>query len=228
MSSWTRTIVVPLSIFSAHKPVRRLPPEKGIAELFLRPPDKPLWPRPAHETAAVLDQLLPRSSTGSSSSSTLGAAARCASGPSQGRAWMRDAFQRQRRRRRHLPADDLHGHLPATASASRRRSGDAVGPEAARRPDDRGGRHDPLAAVLFAGLGHGPGAECPGAMRPSSSIEDSLRSAIATSGGDWLLAKEVRQPRRLELDQSRTSSRAAGSSSIATAFIPTPTTRPWC
>lgn len=35
MSSWTRTIVVPLSIFYAHKPVRRLPPEKGIAELFL-------------------------------------------------------------------------------------------------------------------------------------------------------------------------------------------------
>jgi squalene-hopene/tetraprenyl-beta-curcumene cyclase len=44
MSSWTRTIVVPLSIFSAHKPVRHLPAEKGIAELFLEPPDTPLWP----------------------------------------------------------------------------------------------------------------------------------------------------------------------------------------
>jgi squalene-hopene/tetraprenyl-beta-curcumene cyclase len=44
MSSWTRTIVVPLSIFSACKPVRRLPPEKGIAELFLRPPQTRLWP----------------------------------------------------------------------------------------------------------------------------------------------------------------------------------------
>ena len=44
MSSWTRTIVVPLSIFSAFKPVRRLPPEKGIAELFLQPPQTPLWP----------------------------------------------------------------------------------------------------------------------------------------------------------------------------------------
>ena len=31
MSSWTRTIVVPLSIFSAFKPVRQLPPEQGIA-----------------------------------------------------------------------------------------------------------------------------------------------------------------------------------------------------
>jgi squalene-hopene/tetraprenyl-beta-curcumene cyclase len=34
MSSWTRTIVVPLSIISALKPVRRLLPEQGIAELF--------------------------------------------------------------------------------------------------------------------------------------------------------------------------------------------------
>jgi squalene-hopene/tetraprenyl-beta-curcumene cyclase len=46
MSSWTRTIVVPLSIFYAHKPVRRLAPARGIAELFLEPPDRPRWPHP--------------------------------------------------------------------------------------------------------------------------------------------------------------------------------------
>jgi squalene-hopene/tetraprenyl-beta-curcumene cyclase len=46
MSSWTRTIVIPLSIFYAHKPVRRLPPDLGIAELFLQPPETPLWPHP--------------------------------------------------------------------------------------------------------------------------------------------------------------------------------------
>lgn len=44
MSSWTRTIVVPLSIFSACKPIRRLPENKGIAELFLHAPHLPLWP----------------------------------------------------------------------------------------------------------------------------------------------------------------------------------------
>jgi squalene-hopene/tetraprenyl-beta-curcumene cyclase len=44
MSSWTRTIIVPLSIFYAHQPVRTLPPEQSIAELFLDPPDTPLWP----------------------------------------------------------------------------------------------------------------------------------------------------------------------------------------
>jgi squalene-hopene/tetraprenyl-beta-curcumene cyclase len=46
MSSWTRTIVIPLSIFYAHKPVRRLPPRLAIAELFLEPPDTPQWPHP--------------------------------------------------------------------------------------------------------------------------------------------------------------------------------------
>jgi squalene-hopene/tetraprenyl-beta-curcumene cyclase len=44
MSSWTRTIVVPLSIFSACKPVRHLSAVKGIAELFRQAPDTPLWP----------------------------------------------------------------------------------------------------------------------------------------------------------------------------------------
>jgi len=44
MSSWTRTIVVPLSIFSACKPVRRLPESLGIRELFVEPPDTPRWP----------------------------------------------------------------------------------------------------------------------------------------------------------------------------------------
>jgi squalene-hopene/tetraprenyl-beta-curcumene cyclase len=49
MSSWTRTIVIPLSIFYAHKPVRHLPPELGIAELFLQPPHTPRWPHPPTE-----------------------------------------------------------------------------------------------------------------------------------------------------------------------------------
>jgi squalene-hopene/tetraprenyl-beta-curcumene cyclase len=46
MSSWTRTIVIPLSIFYAYKPVRRLPEPMGIRELFLEPPEAPRWPHP--------------------------------------------------------------------------------------------------------------------------------------------------------------------------------------
>lgn len=43
MSSWTRIMVVPLSIISALKPIRPLPPERGIAELFRE--DLPRVPR---------------------------------------------------------------------------------------------------------------------------------------------------------------------------------------
>lgn len=46
MSSWTRTIVVPLSIFSAYKPIVKVPPEQGIAELFVEPADTKRWPHP--------------------------------------------------------------------------------------------------------------------------------------------------------------------------------------
>jgi len=46
MSAWTRTIVVPLTFMSAFKPLRDLPPGKGIAELFRT--DLPL--RPARRT----------------------------------------------------------------------------------------------------------------------------------------------------------------------------------
>lgn len=42
MSSWSRTIVVPLSIVSALQPVRPVDPALGIRELFLDPPDR--WP----------------------------------------------------------------------------------------------------------------------------------------------------------------------------------------
>jgi squalene-hopene/tetraprenyl-beta-curcumene cyclase len=46
MSAWTRTIIVPLSLFYAHKPLRRIPPQMGVAELFLDAPHKRRWPHP--------------------------------------------------------------------------------------------------------------------------------------------------------------------------------------
>ena len=42
VSSWTRTIIAPLSIVSALRPVRHLPVEKGIRELFHNAPEQ--WP----------------------------------------------------------------------------------------------------------------------------------------------------------------------------------------
>ncbi|MDR2440579.1 MAG: squalene--hopene cyclase [Planctomycetaceae bacterium] len=40
MSAWSRTIFVPLSIVSALAPVRELPPEKGIREIFVKNPSQ--------------------------------------------------------------------------------------------------------------------------------------------------------------------------------------------
>lgn len=40
MSAWSRTILVPLSLLWAHRPVRRLPAERGIGELFVSSPDE--------------------------------------------------------------------------------------------------------------------------------------------------------------------------------------------
>jgi squalene-hopene/tetraprenyl-beta-curcumene cyclase len=42
VSSWSRTIIVPLSIISAHRPVKEISPQFGIRELFLREPEN--WP----------------------------------------------------------------------------------------------------------------------------------------------------------------------------------------
>ncbi|MDR0520778.1 MAG: squalene--hopene cyclase [Planctomycetaceae bacterium] len=42
MSAWSRTIFVPLSIVSALAPVREIPPEKSLREIFVNAPEK--WP----------------------------------------------------------------------------------------------------------------------------------------------------------------------------------------
>lgn len=42
ISAWSRTILVPLSIMWAHRPTHRLPSEKSIQELFIKPPED--WP----------------------------------------------------------------------------------------------------------------------------------------------------------------------------------------
>jgi squalene-hopene/tetraprenyl-beta-curcumene cyclase len=50
LSSWSRTIFVPLSIVYAHRPVHQLPEAMGIRELFLEAPETPLWPCPPSRT----------------------------------------------------------------------------------------------------------------------------------------------------------------------------------
>ena len=40
LSSWARATIMALSILSAKRPVRRVPPEAGIAELYVEPPER--------------------------------------------------------------------------------------------------------------------------------------------------------------------------------------------
>ncbi len=42
VSAWSRTILVPLSIMSAHQPVKQIEPRRGIRELFIAKPEN--WP----------------------------------------------------------------------------------------------------------------------------------------------------------------------------------------
>lgn len=52
ISAWSRTIFVPLSVVWAHRPVREIAPELGIADIMLKPPAE--WPPlrcPGHEEA---------------------------------------------------------------------------------------------------------------------------------------------------------------------------------
>jgi squalene-hopene/tetraprenyl-beta-curcumene cyclase len=59
MSSWTRTIVVPLSVVYAHKPCTPVPAGRGIAELFLGDPRAPRWPaRPTRHWASWTNVFL--------------------------------------------------------------------------------------------------------------------------------------------------------------------------
>lgn len=54
MSSWTRTIVVPLSIFYSYQPVAELPEDMGIAELFRTPPTADTLPPAAQMQGRML------------------------------------------------------------------------------------------------------------------------------------------------------------------------------
>jgi squalene-hopene/tetraprenyl-beta-curcumene cyclase len=45
VSAWSRTMIVPLSLMWAFRPVRAIPPDRGIAELFSDAPRQPAGPR---------------------------------------------------------------------------------------------------------------------------------------------------------------------------------------
>ena len=114
VSAWSRTIIVPLSIISALRPVRRIEPRLGIRELFLREPEDwpPLrCPGPAgRHGPAELGPLLPHGRRPAEvvPASPVAAAARKALAAAE--RWMLDALRAERRPGRDLSADGLEHH----------------------------------------------------------------------------------------------------------------------
>ena len=60
MSAWRRTIVVPLAVVDAYKPVTRLPESMHIRELFLAAARDAALAREADASVVLVDELLPR------------------------------------------------------------------------------------------------------------------------------------------------------------------------
>ena len=186
MSSWTRTIVIPLAIFYAFKPLRRLRPDQGIAELFLERPETPQWVHPPakrliswHNVFLALDRCIKWLDSGLEPT----ALSRETKVPSAQEPEPAGSFvlrplapflQRIRAAAVQRAADWMIQHFEDSDGVgaifppmiytiialqlpglSRRLARDEVCPQAARRPDDRGGRHGAAAALLLAGVGHG-------------------------------------------------------------------------
>ncbi len=110
MSSWTRTIVVPLSIYLCPSS-RCANCRRSVASpsCFCEPPDTPLWPHPPTRRWLTWTNFFLGVDWAIKFIEALGAAVRAAGRRAQGRELDAGPLRRQRRRRRHLSADDLHG-----------------------------------------------------------------------------------------------------------------------
>ena len=138
VSSWSRTIIVPLSILSAFRPVRRLEPRLGIRELFLREPED--WPPlrcPGLRGGSgplswdrffrTIDRLCKWCQRRRR-------VAAAAQGPGRGRTVDARPLRSERRPGGHLSADRLEHRGPEMPGLSRRQPRSAVLPPAVAGP----------------------------------------------------------------------------------------------
>ena len=191
MSSWSRTIFVPLSILWAKKPVRALPDgARRAASCFTARPAAIRRPRRARPGA--------RSSP--ASTAALKAGERAARAPralraravDRAAAWMIERF---------AGSDGLSAILPAMSNAALalsclgHREDHPLMREALAALDglllDGRGRRAAHAAVPLAGVGHGPRRPRAGAGRRLPAPSDP---AAARGPASWLLAKQTRRP----------------------------------
>ena len=227
VSAWSRTIIVPLSIISAFRPVRRIEPRLGIRELFLREPEDwpPLrcpglsggsgllsWDR-FFRTIDRLAKWCQRRRLLPFRRKALAAAER----------WMRTRFDR---------SDGLGAIYPPMVWS-------IIALKCLGYPDDspemlycreelqklviedEQAGHRPASALQVARVGHGDCGPGVGGQRRAARRS---RHARGRSTGCWTGRSSggAIGPRR------SLPSRAAGPSSTPTTSIPTTTTRPWC
>ena len=231
MSAWSRTIVVPLSILWAFKPVRKLPAGARHPRTVPQPAGRParddaeIRAARRHEPADA-NRLALRSSA--ASIWRLKFVDRWRLSPLRRLAvrraerWMCERFARSDGLGAIFPpiiwsvvALKCLGHgddSPAVKTGARR----------ARQAHDRGRRGDPFATVQVARVGHGHRhAGTAGSGRFGRSSGNPQVGPLAALQGDP-------SARRLGRIETNVPNRAAGASSSTTSSIPTRTTRAWC
>ena len=155
MSSWSRAIVVPLSIISAYRPSCPVPERASLSELQDRgglATAEAAGEEPAHP---ALGSLLRRRGPVPPRAGIPPLDAAAPAGPEPGRGVDPRASREERRARGDLPADREHD-LRAALPRLRGRPSDREEPgRRAAEPGDRGGRDASPPALLLSGLGHG-------------------------------------------------------------------------
>ncbi len=118
MSSWSRAMVVPLSILNHFKPVRHLPPEKQLHELFPYGTEHSNLGLPFDRKLFTWKKLFPGLEQ---RPQVPGYAALQAVSPSRAlkkaEAWIVERIEDSGRSRRHLPQHDVHDHGAEDAGA---------------------------------------------------------------------------------------------------------------
>jgi squalene-hopene/tetraprenyl-beta-curcumene cyclase len=176
--------IVSLAIVHAHDPKRPVPAGFNLDEIFSFPAKHHVRKqRPLAELAQDLRPVRPDSEA----LGEIWLRAHPQSRHSQVRTLDARAHEARRRPGRHLSADAVFRHGARCSRLSEGSSG-ARRSRAPVRPPDGGRRRDAvLPALFFAGLGYGD--------RRLRAGRSRLRKfpALAQSGADWLLAREIRR-----------------------------------
>ncbi len=191
MSSWTRAIVVPLAIVHARNPMRPVPADFDLSELFLPGGGGMTYlggksPLSWRSLFLAFDRLLKFWEKYGS---------QCAARPGdpQGRALDAGTYALHRRARRHLSSDDVHHHGAGCARLSAKPSAIRGGLGAVRPA--AGGRRGAvlLPALLFRGLGHRDRRLCARRKRDGARGRPRQVSRLAPDQGGPAEGRLVRQ-----------------------------------